>query len=134
MIRSRKVLAIGAHPDDIEYGCLGFLLKNPGDREVNIYVASLGSVGDPSTGHSRKEESLSALSILSPRSLTFREKTGIGTDDFNSILDQLTGIISEFSPDLILCHGPHDTHQEHRQVFEITIAAARRSRASILAY
>lgn len=134
MIRCRKILAIGAHPDDIEYGCFGFLLRNAGESEISLYVASLGSAGDPSTGNHRKEESLAAFAMLAPKSTRFRDQAGIGTESFSSVLDELTTVINDSNPDLILCLGPHDSHQEHRNIFDMTIAAARRSRASILAY
>lgn len=134
MIQCRKILAIGAHPDDIEYGCFGFLLRHVGKTEINLYVASLGSAGDPTTGESRRKESEAAFKLLSPNLVRFRQKAGIDSEDFNLILDELTSVISETQPDLILTLGPHDTHQEHRQLFDVTVAAARRSRASILAY
>jgi LmbE family N-acetylglucosaminyl deacetylase len=134
MIRFRKILAIGAHPDDIEYGCFGFLLRNCNESEISLYIASLGSVGDPTTGKNRKEESLEAFKLIKPKAIRFREEHGIQPENFNSVLNEMTSVLAEVQPDLILCLGPHDTHQEHRQVYEATIAAARRSKASILAY
>ena len=134
MIQFGKILAIGAHPDDIEFGCMGFLLKQGAGVEKHIYVASLGSAGDPSTGPARQQESAQALASLKPTSIHFRREKGIEAGDFNIVLDQLTSIIGDIQPDLILTLGDHDTHQEHRRIYEITLAAARRSRASILAY
>lgn len=134
MINPKKVLAIGAHPDDIEFGCLGYLLKLNAAVEKHLYVASLGSAGDPSTGIVRKEESIKALQCVKPKSVHFRAKTGVESTDFHEVLQELTGLVTDVNPDLILCLGPHDTHQEHRRMYEIMIAAARRSRASILTY
>ncbi len=39
-----KILAIGAHPDDIEYGCGGTLLtlKREANAEINFFVATYG--------------------------------------------------------------------------------------------
>jgi LmbE family N-acetylglucosaminyl deacetylase len=134
MISYRTILAIGAHPDDIEYGCFGFLLRHKDECKIHLYVASLGSVGDPTSGIERRDESSESFKKLSPSSVKFREKTGISDQDFNSVLEEVTGLIQTLKPDLILCLGPHDSHQEHRKLFDITIAAARRSRASILSY
>jgi LmbE family N-acetylglucosaminyl deacetylase len=128
-----KILAIGAHPDDVEFGCLGFLLKHR-DAEIFVYVASLGSIGDPMTGPQRKLESLNALSCLSAKQIVFREKSGVVHNDFEEILGELRVLIESHDPDLILTLGPHDTHQEHRLIHQITVAAARRLNATVLNY
>jgi LmbE family N-acetylglucosaminyl deacetylase len=130
----KKILAIGAHPDDLEYGCFGFLSKQKKVAEIHIFVASLGSAGDPSSGLHRKTESLNALEALGCRSVYFREKNGIDFADFGELVSTLTKKIDETDPDLILTMGSHDTHQEHRLLHEITLASARRSRASVLSY
>ena len=134
MFDVKKVLAVGAHPDDIEFGCMGFLLKQSTSVEKHVYVASLGSVGDPTTDLRRQEESLNAMSSLKPKTMNVRDKAGIEEKDFNDILSALTLMINDINPDLILGLGPSDTHQEHRRIYEITCAAARRSKASMLNY
>lgn len=133
-IDCKKILVVGAHPDDIEYGCYGFLLGKAKSSEIHIYVASLGSIGDPTSGQTRMRESTNALRLLEPTSMTFRQKVGIRPEDFNAVLDELTELIAKVDPDLILGLGPHDTHQEHVRIHEIIKAAARRSQASILSY
>ena len=43
----KNVLAVGAHPDDIEYSCLGFLLKQKNSgANISTFVVSLGSSND----------------------------------------------------------------------------------------
>ncbi len=133
LIKSKKILAIGAHPDDVEYGCLGLLLKAKGAEKL-IYVASLGSKGDPSSNYQRKDESFESLQSVEPQKLIIREKAGIESSDFEEISSELFQLINVEQPDLILTMGPHDTHQEHHRVYEMTISAARRSKASILCY
>jgi len=134
LLRARNIVAVGAHPDDIELGCFGTLLKLDSDCNVHAFIGSMGSAGDPSSGMSRIEESRSAFEALNPASFEFREECGITYDDFESILVQLTGVIERAQPDLILTQGPKDTHQEHRIVWDICLAAARRVPASILHY
>lgn len=130
----KTILALGAHPDDIEYGCFGFLMSKRETCDIHLYVASLGSRGDSSSGKSRMAESSEALALLSPATLKFREQLGIGPEDFQPILDDLTQLLDKVKPDLILSLGAHDTHQEHVRINEIVNAAARRSGASILNY
>lgn len=134
MLNYDRIIAIGAHPDDIEYGCLGLLLKMSSSTMKHVFVASMGSKGDPSTGEQRVEESRRALSVLKPETISFRRKAGIEKADFEELLNDIYALIEKVKPDLILTHGPHDTHQEHRELFDISVAAARRSKASILSY
>jgi LmbE family N-acetylglucosaminyl deacetylase len=130
----KRILAIGAHPDDIEFGCLGFLLRQPKEVEKHIYVGCTGSIGDSTTGNHRIDESKTAYSFANPASTTFRAKAGITSTDFSEVMTDLDRLVTKIQPDLILCLGPHDTHQEHRAIHEITLASARRSKASFLNY
>ncbi len=130
-----SVLAIGAHPDDIEYGCFGYLSKLASTGSViNAYIGTLGSEGDPTSGKSRLDETEKALNALPIQKLYSRQEIGFGPADFNLALGELYRVIQETSPDLILSLSQHDTHQEHRQMHDLTIGAARRSNASLLCY
>ena len=129
-----SILAIGAHPDDVEYGCLGFLLANKNQSNIHVYVASVGSVADPTPGRIRVEETSRALSILTPKNLEIRHKKGIIDENFQEILSDLEYLIEKTRPTLILTHGPHDTHQEHKLLYDISISAARRKKLSMLRY
>lgn len=120
------ILAIGAHPDDIEYGCLGTLWKT--DEPWQAFVCSLGNAGDATTGAHRIAETTAALE----RRVTVRAAMGLPP------MQALTAILSEEiqarTPRLILTHSPHDTHQDHRKVYHATMAAARRMAVSIWCY
>ena len=130
----RRILAIGAHPDDIELGCLGLLLREGPEVEKHIYVGCTGSAADSSTGMHRINESKTAYAFAKPASMTFRAKAGITAGDFREVMHELERLMTQIQPDLILCLGPHDTHQEHRCIHEIALASARRLRASFLNY
>ena len=136
LIEIRRVVAIGAHPDDIELGCLGTLLKlqAAADVEVSAFVGCVGSKGDPSSGMTRVRESQAAFGCLDLARFEYRDQAGITYDDFLPLLDQMTGVLDAAQPDLILTQGPKDTHQEHRIVWEVCMAAARRTQASIYHY
>jgi LmbE family N-acetylglucosaminyl deacetylase len=82
----------------------------------------------------RIEESRAAFECIKLESLDFRNQRGITAADFLPLLDQLTSVLDRAQPDVILTQGPKDTHQEHRVIWEVTMAAARRTRASILHY
>lgn len=129
----QRILAVGAHPDDVEYACLGFLIKHIA-ADQHIYVGSLGSRFNGSAGVERISETTSALASLQCKSFTIREKFGIDPSEFNEIFVELEELIDVKNPDLILVHSPNDSHQEHNLLYQITIAAARRKPLSILRY
>lgn len=134
-MKFKRVLAIGAHPDDIEYSCLGTLMKlNRDSSEIFIYIASFGSMGDPTTGPQRKLESVNSFEILKRATIYCREAAGIAPQNYEDISQELRSIILSFKPDLILVHHFSDTHQEHRILHDITLTAARRYTSSILTY
>ena len=65
-----KILAIGAHPDDIEYGCAGTLLKyGQQGHEVYLCIATDGSCkADPEM---RKQEQLESARIMGATDVFF---------------------------------------------------------------
>lgn len=130
----KNILAIGAHPDDIEYGCLGLLKSYSSTADITLYIASLGSVADLNSGYQRKAETSEALSVIEAKRTIIREKKGILPANFQEILGDLEGLIHEEKPDLILTHGPNDTHQEHKLIYDILVSAARRTKLSIFRY
>ena len=110
-LQYKNILAIGAHPDDIEFGCFGFLLKQrKSGAKVSAFIGSLGSKGDPSTGTGRRDESSAALSLLPAETVIFREREGLEPHDFHEVLQSLYDMIQQIKPDLILTLSPHDTH------------------------
>ena len=119
-MNARRLLAIGAHPDDIEYGCYGTVLSLRPKAFLGVLMSE-GSKGDATAGPERVEESRRALGRTRVCCLHWS-------------LDAMTQILADFRPNLILTHTPHDTHQEHRAAYDLTLAAARRSQASILRY
>jgi LmbE family N-acetylglucosaminyl deacetylase len=131
----KKILAIGAHPDDIEFSCLGLLLKAKFiGANITVFIASNGSAGDPSSGTHRIKESTSALSCLGCHELIAIDTPGVDQNKYEEISNIIRTLILEKSPDLILVHDKNDTHQEHRFLHDIVITASRRVSTSILTY
>ena len=121
-----KVLAIGAHPDDIEIFMMGFLLscKNRND-DIFLAVATDGSSGNL-LGYSdleniRKKETTDALKFLGvPHFFDFPD----GNLFFEKNTCQLIKkFIMSVQPDLIVTHAPEDYHSDHRAVSEIVKSA-----------
>jgi len=130
-----SILAIGAHPDDIEYSCFGFLLKEQKlGSKINAYVVSPDSLTKNPIGDKRIEESMNAFKLIPNCDLTIRNKNNIVLDDYQVIADQIRTLVQENGVDLVLVHSPNDTMQEHRLLYDITMSALRRLSVSIFLY
>jgi LmbE family N-acetylglucosaminyl deacetylase len=118
-----NVIAIGSHPDDIEYGCAGTLMKHikRGD-EVHIIVMSRGGMsGDPEI---RDKEARQSAESMGARIHVF-DYPDTKIPQNHDVIGDIEGIINQVKPDRIYCHSVKDTHQDHRNVAYATLAAAR---------
>ena len=125
-----NILAIGAHPDDVEFGCAPLLIKEieKGNR-VKILVLSLGEAGSFGTPESRKREAEEAAAIIGAE-IEFIEMGGdckIQHNPKNSI--SLAKKIREFKPEIILTPDTGENqHPDHSAAGKITRDGARLAR------
>ena len=112
-----KILAIGAHPDDIEIFMLGLLLicLQRGD-EISLIVATDGSAGSVSINKGlsqiRKNETIRALQDVGlPDMLGFPDGMLTSSKDAHDVINKKIKILK---PDLIITHAPEDYHPDHR--------------------
>jgi LmbE family N-acetylglucosaminyl deacetylase len=127
-----KVLAIGAHPDDIELGCAGALLRHvaAGD-EVTMLVMTPGEMG-PQGLTSRVREQEAAAAVIGAKLMwgTFEDGNVPSGRDAVSLVDD---IVNRTGADVIYAHAPNDTHQDHVATSLAALAAGRRM-ARVLFY
>lgn len=121
--RSESVLAIGAHPDDVEIGCGGMLLAHVerGDR-VTVLTLSAGAQGGDTSLRGqesrRAAEELGAELLMHDLPDTAIE---VGQATINPIIEAITATDAT----LIYTHTDKDVHQDHRSVHRSTLVAAR---------
>lgn len=127
-----KILAIGAHLDDIEIACGGTLAKAvKAGHQVKVVIMSKSGYTNKDGGVQRSDEvavieGMKALHVLGIRDI---EILDFPTKDIPWHSDVVTAIdlrISAYNPDVIFTHHPFDTHQAHVGVSNATVAAARR--------
>jgi LmbE family N-acetylglucosaminyl deacetylase len=131
-----KVLFIGAHPDDIEISCFGMISKLRGlGTKVYFFVASFGSLGDPSSSQDRIKESENSLHLANEEDkFFFRPSLGIPESDYETISNQIRDLVIDLNIDSVFTHSPYDTHQEHRIVYNVTNSAIRRLKVNLITY
>ena len=95
----KKILAIAAHPDDIEISCLGYLLKQNKEKKskVSVFIASSGSLKDPTSGIKRIKESEKALKCIKDLSFNYRNQKGIKNSNFEMISNKIRKLILDIN-------------------------------------
>lgn len=108
------ILAIGAHPDDVELGCGATVAKMVAEgKKVGILDLTQGELGTRGTAETRKQEATDAAGILG---VEFRENLGFRDGFFiNDEAHQLEiiKVIRKYQPDLVLCNAVEDRHIDH---------------------
>lgn len=121
------ILAIGAHPDDIEFGCAGTLAKHieNGDK-VHLLVFTLGE-GDESTEPGiRREEAITSSKILGVNSIDFCDFSVYDVYAVkHDLIHAVEKAIRKARPKRVYSQSPHDTHQVHQVVARCCIIATR---------
>lgn len=119
-----KVLAIGAHPDDVEIGCGGALLahRQAGD-DITILVMSDGNDGRGS--NVRVSEQEEAARFLKADLLWGGFRDGSVPEGKESV-DVVEMALERSGADIVYTHAARDTHQDHRATASASISATRK--------
>ncbi len=127
-----RIMAIGAHLDDIEIACGGTLAKAvESGHEVKVLIMSRSGYTNKEGKIQRSDEvavkeGLEALHTLGINDI---EILDFETKDIPFCSDVVNAIdvrMSAYDPDIVFTHHPFDTHQAHEGVAKASIAAARR--------
>jgi LmbE family N-acetylglucosaminyl deacetylase len=132
VLRSKLILAVGAHPDDIELGCGGTLCEavRTGIDAVAVFLTKGEQSGDPKV---RMGESIDALNVLGIKEVYFGDFPDTEIPSSRKAIDFLEQFCIKHKPDIVLTHTTNDIHQDHRQVGWLSISAFRNVQ-KILAY
>ena len=119
-----NVLAIGAHPDDIEYGCGGMLAKYAQrGHGVYLWIASDGALGGE--GAVRKQEQEESARIIGVREVFWGDYPDAEIPLNRELIAGIEAVIRRIEPRMIFVHYPDDTHQDHRNLAQGTLSATR---------
>ncbi|MDO5696436.1 MAG: PIG-L deacetylase family protein [Dermatophilus congolensis] len=129
----RKILAVGAHPDDLELACGATLARLIDEgHEVHTLIMSRGEVGgDPAI---RASEARLGASMLGAASVVVHDFPDTNLDlASREMTKAIEASIVRVGPSVIFTHSSHDQHQDHHAVHLATLRAGR-SHHSILCF
>ena len=119
---SIDILAIGAHPDDVELGCSGTLAKEiSSGKKVGIIDLTRGELGTRGSVEIRENEGRNAAKILD---VSFRENLNFKDGFFKNDKDhqlKLIQVIRKYRPNLILFNAIDDRHIDHTKGAKLVV-------------
>jgi two-component system, NtrC family, response regulator HydG len=121
--RPGRVLAIGAHPDDVAIGAAGTLLAHRAAGDA-VVILTLSRGARDGTQTRRARESQTAADVIGARLfLNDLEATRIPDGDPTiCVIDQ---VVAEIQPTIVYTHSIHDVRQDHRNTHRAALAACR---------
>jgi LmbE family N-acetylglucosaminyl deacetylase len=127
-----RVLAFGAHPDDLEVGAGGLLarLSHEG-AEVTLAIVSV-----PNNAEQRKAEAQAAAKVLDANLFILNEDRACRVEDIpmHELVRRMDTVVGDVRPDLVITHSANDLHWDHGLVNRATVSALRRTPCDLLAY
>lgn len=122
--RTMRVLALGAHPDDIEVGCGGTLIKYArGGHRISLMVLTQGEWG---AGRGvRKREQERAIKHLHAENLYWGGYRDTEVPNDRGLIRRIERVVRQVDPHFIFVNYHDDTHQDHRHLALSTMTATR---------
>ncbi|HET9690766.1 MAG TPA: PIG-L family deacetylase [Acidimicrobiales bacterium] len=123
----QRALAVGAHPDDVEFGCAATLQLFDARRVV---VLTGGERGGP-PGQRRDEAAAAAAVIGADIQVLDQPDTALAP---GPAITAIAAAIAEFAPDVVLAPSRGDDHQDHAVVAQACYVATRGFHGVVLGY
>jgi LmbE family N-acetylglucosaminyl deacetylase len=127
-----RVLAFGAHPDDLEVGAGGLLARLSAEgAEVTMAIVSI-----PNHNEQRRAEARAAADVIDADLFVLYEDKPCRVEDIamHELVRRFDQIVGDVRPDLVITHSANDLHWDHGLVNRATVSALRRTPCDLLAY
>ena len=114
------ILAIGAHPDDVELGCGGTLAKLISEgKKVAVVDLTQGELGTRGTNVTRAQEAASASEILgisARENLKMKDGFILNSEEYQI---QIVKMIRKYQPEIVLANAVDDRHPDHAKAAKL---------------
>jgi len=119
----KRMLVIGPHPDDLEFGCGGTLYKlSKNGFKLDLLIMTKGEYGG--NPRLREKEQESSARILGAK-LHWGGFKDTEVEMGRKLISVIEMKISEIKPDIVMINYERDTHQDHRNIANAAITASR---------
>ena len=122
----KRILFLGAHPDDIELGCGAFLHQVVKKTEV-LCVTLSDNQKNPDLKNVKSEhlESMAILGMPADKIVLGQFTTRVFSEARQDILEYFIKLRKDYKPDLIFVHSKQDVHQDHNTMTDEALRAFR---------
>jgi len=122
----KRVLFLGAHPDDIELGC-GALLHHIVKQTDVLCVTLSDNQKNPDLKNVKDEhyEAMAVLGVPQEKIILGSFTTRVFPNSRQEILEYFLKLRRDFKPDLIFVHSKQDVHQDHNTMTDEALRAFR---------
>ena len=120
---AKRILAMGAHPDDIEFGCGGLLVRlSDKGYHLHLYVLTDGSKAASSEVR-RAEQEVAVRYLRAELFWGGFEDANLPNDHL--IIQSMEQVLKKVRPDEVYINYYRDTHQDHRKLAQAALVATR---------
>ncbi len=123
-----NILALIAHPDDLEIAAAGTICRLVGDNH-KVLIVVVTDEADTQTKNIRQTEALRAAAIIgvpANQVLFLGQEDRFAKNDINSCRQIQSWMqLHRFTPEVVITHSKNDNHQDHRAVHNLALSATR---------
>lgn len=123
-----KILAIGAHYDDIEIGCGGTLIKHIENNDDVYFAITSSDEFRTGSSYQREQEQRQVFRILNLNCIKLK------TYSYKQDVNEIIGHLDLLKPDLVFTQYYNDTHQDHKRCSIIGEAVGRKRTTTTVFY
>jgi LmbE family N-acetylglucosaminyl deacetylase len=116
----KRILALGAHSDDIEIGCGGTILRLAAESQTLDVLWVVFGATPERVIEARASAAAFLKGVANTKVVVRNYRDGFLPYSGAAVKDEFEALKREFSPDLVFTHYREDRHQDHRLVSELT--------------
>jgi LmbE family N-acetylglucosaminyl deacetylase len=116
----KRILVLGAHPDDIEIGCGGTILRLVAERGGLEVVWAVFTATPERAAEAHASAGVFLQGVAKAKVVVRDYRDGFLPYSGSAVKEEFEALKSEFSPDLVFTHYRDDRHQDHRLISDLT--------------
>ena len=104
-----NILAVSAHPDDLEYGCAGTLIRHS-QKEDDVFLMVITNGGKGGASDTRRQEQVDAARIIGAKDVFFGDYPDTSFECNRESIMKIEEVIDEVEAQVVYTHFGEGTH------------------------